>query len=557
MTVAAHPIPSVSHEASSGRARRSVAATELLCILPAFAICLLVCFWFITWGNGHLFVVDRFGDYYDAQARAMLHGHLDVPPEAIGYEAFERDGKFYGYFGITPALLRIPFLLLAPQMDGMWSRLATLVACFLNLVYAKRLLTLARRGDDVAKTSHHLWHDWLFLLAVGIGSTNLFIISRSFTFHEAIMWGSTFALMAGYYLIRYLEAGQIAAIGLAGLCALLAFLSRPTAGAGAILAVGLTTLYLLYQSIRTRSRVNTMRGLLACGIVACGIGIFCGINYAKFGTFQGVPLKYYLPYAMEPRRMELTGGSQIHAANLPTGIAAYFGVAGFDTNRAFPWIYLTQRVAVLPGSAIDIVEPHSSIPVSMPALFLLACFGGLAIARKGNLVASAARLPAAGLLIGASVVLVTVGITQRYLHDFFPVLVLAGAFGMAELERRKGSANSAALRTAVLTLLVLLSVGINCAFAFDYQAEIAKSAPPDQHQRLEHIRAMFGKRGMTQSALSFASRPRYSGGGLGRGSIYRGMTEDPHPNPPPEYRERELAATSGLLHVPVGERGSR
>ncbi|HEX5245296.1 MAG TPA: hypothetical protein VFW23_18690, partial [Tepidisphaeraceae bacterium] len=176
MTVAAISIPSSSHEAPSCRARRSVAAAELLCILPVFAICLLVCFWFITWGSGHLFAVDRFGNYYDAQARAMLHGHLDVPPEAIGYEAFERDGKFYGYFGITPALLRIPFLLLAPQMDGMWSRLAMLVACFLNLVYAKRLLTLARQGDDVAKTSHHLWHDWLFLFAVGIGSTNLFII---------------------------------------------------------------------------------------------------------------------------------------------------------------------------------------------------------------------------------------------------------------------------------------------------------------------------------------------------------------------------------------------
>jgi hypothetical protein len=93
-------------------------------------------------------------------------------------------------------------------------------------------------------------------------------------------------------------------------------------------------------------------------------------------------------------------------------------------------------------------------------------------------------------------VLVTVGITQRYLHDFFPVLVLAGAFGMAELERRKGSAHSRVLRSTILTLLVLLSIGINCAFAFDYQAEIANSAPPGQHQRLERIRAMFGEGGL-------------------------------------------------------------
>ena len=546
----------MSHAALSHSARRSAAAAELPCVLPAFAICLLVCFWFITWGTGHLFVVDRFGNYYDAQARAMLHGHLDVPPEAIGYEAFERDGKFYGYFGITPALLRIPLLLLAPQMDGMWSRLAMLVACFLNLVYAKRLLTLARQGRETKSTSPNWWHDSLFLFAVGIGSTNLFIISRSFTFHEAIMWGSTFAFMAGYYLIRYFQAGQSGAIALAGLFASLAFLARPTAGAGAILAVGLVCLYLLYQSILAGAAASAIRGLLACGIVACGIGLFCGINYAKFRTLQGVPLKYYLPYAMEPRRMEVTGGSQIHAANLPTGLAAYFGVTGFDTNRAFPWIYLTQRVPALPGATIDIVEPHSSIPVSMPALFLLACFGGLAIARKGNPAANAARLPAVGLLIGASVVLVTVGITQRYLHDFFPVLVLTGAFGIAALERRRGSVNSAALRTVTLTLLVLLSVGINCAFAFDYQAEIAKSAPPGQHQRLERIRAILGEGPFTQSAVSSRSRPRYAGGGLGRGlSICCTLAEDPHPNPPPEYREREFPAGRQLYHALLGEVG--
>jgi len=44
----------------------------------------------------------------------------------------------------------------------------------------------------------------------------------------------------------------------------------------------------------------------------------------------------------------------------------------------------------------------------------------------------------------------------------------------------------------------------------------------------------------TVSAVFF-SLSRYSGGGLGRGFIARarGISENPHPNPPPEYRERE------------------
>jgi hypothetical protein len=36
--------------------------------------------------------------FYDAQAQSLLHGRIDVPPEAIATEAFMRNGKAYGYF---------------------------------------------------------------------------------------------------------------------------------------------------------------------------------------------------------------------------------------------------------------------------------------------------------------------------------------------------------------------------------------------------------------------------------------------------------------------------
>src|SRR5438874_1075419 len=42
-------------------------------VIPAFAICLLVCHWFVTWGTWRLFEPDVFGGYYDAQARAIVH----------------------------------------------------------------------------------------------------------------------------------------------------------------------------------------------------------------------------------------------------------------------------------------------------------------------------------------------------------------------------------------------------------------------------------------------------------------------------------------------------
>src|SRR5207302_8155734 len=109
-------------------------------------------------------------------------------------ESFTFQGKTYGYFGIGPALLRLPLVLLFNNMDGRWSRLMMLVACTLNLLCAYRILRSVL-GETVADSrSQRVLHS-LFILCAGIGSTNVFLVARSFTFHEAIMCGVTFALL--------------------------------------------------------------------------------------------------------------------------------------------------------------------------------------------------------------------------------------------------------------------------------------------------------------------------------------------------------------------------
>ena len=49
--------------------------------------------------------------FFWQQAESMLvHARLDVDPAAFGIECFMRDERCYGYFGVTPSLVRIPFL---------------------------------------------------------------------------------------------------------------------------------------------------------------------------------------------------------------------------------------------------------------------------------------------------------------------------------------------------------------------------------------------------------------------------------------------------------------
>src|SRR5215207_2549636 len=102
----------------------------------SLGIIMLVYCWMITYGTWNILDQENFGTFYDAQAKSFLEGRLDIPLSAIRGEAFIRDGKYYGYFGFGPALLRLPFVLIFPHSEGIWTRSLMVVACILTIVYA-------------------------------------------------------------------------------------------------------------------------------------------------------------------------------------------------------------------------------------------------------------------------------------------------------------------------------------------------------------------------------------------------------------------------------------
>ncbi len=54
--------------------------------------------------------VDR-GLVFNSMLLHLLDGRWDVDPAVITEEGFLRDGRSYAYFGVIPALLRLPLLL--------------------------------------------------------------------------------------------------------------------------------------------------------------------------------------------------------------------------------------------------------------------------------------------------------------------------------------------------------------------------------------------------------------------------------------------------------------
>ncbi|HWE92741.1 MAG TPA: hypothetical protein VG269_02100, partial [Tepidisphaeraceae bacterium] len=113
-----------------------------LFIVPSFVIVAVVISWFVTQGDWRFFEAESFGDYYDGLATSMLHRRLDVPPDAIGGEAFIFEGRYYGYFGPTPALFRMPLNRFAPSLRNQWSRASMLVACLVGLLFTYLIILL-------------------------------------------------------------------------------------------------------------------------------------------------------------------------------------------------------------------------------------------------------------------------------------------------------------------------------------------------------------------------------------------------------------------------------
>lgn len=440
-------------------------------VLLPFFVALLICGWFVTWGDGHFFEHDALSSFYDAQALSIIAGHLDVPREAIGFEAYIFQGKAYGYFGIAPALLRIPLLIIFTQFDGLWGRAMMMVACTVALVSVYRILLLIRSRAEPDTGFQRVLYS-LFILCAALGSTNIFIVARSYVFHEAIMWGTTFALLFAWTLLKYLQSPSLRLLALSGAFAFMSFHSRATAGAGALLAICVLTIILLWRAWKTPNAAEYTlafrvvakpfpHALMAALAVTLTASTYFGINYAKFRTFRSMPLQYYDLYVQTPGRMQITGAKQIHFENIPTTLATYFGPRGLQFDREFPWVALSRQGTIVGAPAIDVVEPFSSFPVSMPALTLLALGGGVLLFRGSTEAIRRTRLPAVALLIGGGVVFLTVGITQRYLHDLYPALVICAAVGIFAVPSKKYRP----MQTALFSAFALISVWLNCSFA--------------------------------------------------------------------------------------------
>jgi hypothetical protein len=447
------------------------ASSWSMLLIPAVIVG-LVFFGLLTRGSFSIGHRVGFGIFYEAQARALLHGHLDIPPAATAGEAIVLGGRSYGYFGIVPAVLRLPLMLFYPHGFPYLAPWYFLAAYALEAAAAIGLVRWARRHV----THRSRWSSLLevaFLVAV-LGSASLQLSVRSYMYEEAILWGVAFGLSCFWALLRLVESSRPIFAVLAVAAAIGALGSRQTIGIGCVVAVAGYAVVLWRRS----------RGLsltLAAGSFAAVVS-YALVNELKFHTIFTVPLEHHIVIRTQPARLALVRAGAIAPRYVPTNLIQYLRPDTLHFTGSFPWVdfRMPRYAAILNigGVRFDGLFPNASITSTMPLLVVLAFVGVLASFRSDR-----SRL----VLIGAGAVAVVLtlgffGEIERYLADFVPVLAVGAALALPSLLRRRGGDQvlipGAALGVAVASLFVNFSLTLNAQRIFNGPSSILGAALP-------------------------------------------------------------------------------
>lgn len=443
---------------------------------------------------------EHFSDFYDQLGRSILHGRFDVPPQTIGPEAFLIGGRTYGYFGPTPALLRIPLDFLFPSMWGRWTRLVMLAASAVSLVAAqavhrrvRQALSAPPRGPVATQAV-----DGAFVLVAGLGTTLLFIARRPILYHEAIAVAAALALGAFATLVRYLAERNVRHLVFSVMLAVLAVLARASVGTGALLALVLLAGGMVLRALGRRDpEANTAgppraldralgffavprgdavrkQALLLLGLLALGGAAIAFRNLRTVGNLSGEPpLDKHVAIMKDPARLARTQGRFVHPENLRTLLYNYLRPDGVAVRGSFPRFFPRPGPTArqFAEAHLDNAEPYVSLTSVYP-VWLGLSLAGLVVAfgpwgRSPEDHRPELRLALLGAAIGCAGPFIAVYLTLRYLHDLFPFLVVAGATGLEgllALATRRTWARIALVAAALLGLYTILaSVGVTLA----------------------------------------------------------------------------------------------
>jgi hypothetical protein len=438
-----------------------------------------------TGGTYRLTYPVAFGSFFDYQASSLLQGRIDVPEVGIGGEAFVVSGKYYGYFGVTPSLLRLP-LVAAEIAFGELSRWYLLAYFSAALIGAYALLRQATRMARGVNAEPSYWAIALVTIASGLGSTLFFLGCRAYIYHEATMCGATFAVWTAYFGLRYLDNPERRFWVGALVCGFLSVNARPSSGLFALCFVGVVAAYNVIRALMRREFIPARHHvLIGVGAVAAVLS-FNAMSFWKFRTFDGSPFRYSVQF--DPQRLANIEGKNFHLVNIRRNLDEYVLAPNFHLEKKFPFFFFDSlHPRSYPEAKIDLAESTVALPYAMTGLVAAVLIGGVFTLWRVAPLRPALVLLIVGVAPMFVALLAAVATSHRHTGDFCPFLIATAACGIAGLDGIRWRV----LSFSILTVATAWAVFATTALSLQFQGDRVWGSPPETVARFQHMRQWF------------------------------------------------------------------
>jgi hypothetical protein len=367
------------------------------------------------------------------QARALLHGHLSLPPGSIGWEAFVHNGRTYTYFGIFPSLLRIPVFLFTHSLDGRVTALSTLVSWLVTAIFGTLLIWRVRivtRGDAPLGWAEATSYG-ILIFSILAGSVLVSLASTINVYGEDEAWSIALACGSFFALVGVVERPSWGRVTTCGVLILLTNLNRGTTGYACVLATILIAVWFALGRAGPERKRWAVPVLLA-GLVALLVG--CAIDVARFSVPFGYPVSEQLLYQVFGFS-KINGGHFFSLNFLPATLYSYLSPTNLRITPVFPYLALPALLShPIAHTSLFNSGNTSSVPASMPLLFGLGVWGAATVlGRHRPMIVRSFRILIVAAAASAGAMLIYGAIYERFLGDFMPLLILTSAIGLSDI----------------------------------------------------------------------------------------------------------------------------
>jgi len=381
--------------------------------------------------------------FYSAQAYSMLSGDFNVSSSSLPGECYVSNNKCFGYFGITPSLLRIPLLILFPNKN--FTSVALIVAIsigiFLSFLVADQIINILKDNSRVIRENCGKRIQIMIYYLIGPGS--LFLqLTRPSGQWEAIAWSATFCLAGISLILGWSIKRRKIYLIFSILFFTLGANSRITIAVFALTFI-LSLSLISHKSFSQFDRIEKS-ALTVMGILPIVTSLF--ILWLKFGTvFPNLTLHEQVPEAAHwAKILEVNGGKTVGLGFIPTNLLTYFRPDSMVFQKS--WELVSLRPNFFPVQSIPPIraggmynEPTVSMTNIVPIAYMMVFYFFRQICsifrsplKAIKHVSSLSReLQILWCLSFASLTQLLITFTfvtssNRYLGDFIPLVVVIG-----------------------------------------------------------------------------------------------------------------------------------